>query len=422
MNKQVSRSGGLLVVILLVGVAGFVGQHLALGQTLHSVSGVCPPVQNTPAFTIVYGSIQTNGLPAPAGTVVEARNPRGDTVGCFVVSTEGEYGFMYVYGEDENVDPPVPGMREGEIVEFYIEGTSATATPALPWAGDRELHQVALTATLTPTDTPTATSTNTPTATATHTPTATATATSTPTDTATPTDTPTATNTPTATATPTPEAKANLIVEDMWTAATSVLINQPIAITVTVRNAGQADVDRFFYTDIYEDHVPTGCNDTGWDYVRTNSLAAGAVATLTFEHRGFPSVGQHTFYIQTDSACQVGEVDEGDNIYGPLRVQVGSTIPAPVAGFSAAPRSGALPLSVSFQDLSTGQVTSWLWDFGDGLTSTLQHPQHVFQTAGWFDISLTATGPGGSDSEVKTAYIETWDLKRVYLPLVVRGQ
>ncbi len=79
--------------------------------------------------------------------------------------------------------------------------------------------------------------------------------------------------------------------------------------------------------------------------------------------------------------------------------------PAPVAEFSGTPTSGIVPLNVAFTDLSTGPVTSWSWTFGDGATSTAQNPSHLYTAAGMYDVTLTATGPGGVDAESKTNYI-----------------
>jgi PKD repeat protein len=81
----------------------------------------------------------------------------------------------------------------------------------------------------------------------------------------------------------------------------------------------------------------------------------------------------------------------------------------PAAEFSGSPTSGLTPLSVSFTDLSTGDVTSWLWDFGDGGTSALASPSHDYVLAGTYDVTLTATGPGGSDAETKLGYIVVQD-------------
>jgi len=113
-----------------------------------TTAGTCPPVQNTLKYTIVYGSVTVDAVAAPAGSVVEARSPRNDVVGCFVVTSAGEYGAMFVYGEDTSVSPPVPGMQPGEPVTFRVNSVSATANPTLTWADDKAAHRVDLTATL----------------------------------------------------------------------------------------------------------------------------------------------------------------------------------------------------------------------------------------------------------------------------------
>jgi PKD repeat protein len=77
----------------------------------------------------------------------------------------------------------------------------------------------------------------------------------------------------------------------------------------------------------------------------------------------------------------------------------------PVAHFSASPTSGAAPLTVNFTDQSTGQITSWSWDFGDGSISTEQNPSHTYTDDGSYTVSLAVTGPGGSDTETKADYI-----------------
>ncbi|MCI0575506.1 MAG: tandem-95 repeat protein [Chloroflexi bacterium] len=76
-----------------------------------------------------------------------------------------------------------------------------------------------------------------------------------------------------------------------------------------------------------------------------------------------------------------------------------------LASFTAAPLSGSVPLTVTFADASPGNVTGWLWDFGDGLTSTLQSPAHIYTLAGVYSVVLTVSGPGGSDTLTRTNYI-----------------
>lgn len=83
------------------------------------------------------------------------------------------------------------------------------------------------------------------------------------------------------------------------------------------------------------------------------------------------------------------------------------TVPSvtPNALFTASPRTGQQPLFVQFTDQSTGNPSSWAWDFGDGGTSSLQHPSYTYYAAGTYTVSLTVSGAGGSDTENKTNYI-----------------
>lgn len=79
--------------------------------------------------------------------------------------------------------------------------------------------------------------------------------------------------------------------------------------------------------------------------------------------------------------------------------------PAPVANFTGTPTSGTVPLTVNFTDQSTGSIDTWSWTFGDGGTSSSQNPSHIYNSAGTYSVSLTVSGPGGSDSYTATNYI-----------------
>lgn len=80
---------------------------------------------------------------------------------------------------------------------------------------------------------------------------------------------------------------------------------------------------------------------------------------------------------------------------------------APTADFSGTPTTVVVGGSVTFTDLSTNTPTSWSWNFAGGTpaTSTAQNPVIVYNTAGTYNVSLTATNGTGSDTETKTAYI-----------------
>ena len=78
---------------------------------------------------------------------------------------------------------------------------------------------------------------------------------------------------------------------------------------------------------------------------------------------------------------------------------------APVAGFSGTPVLGPKPLTVVFRDASNGVVTSYAWNFGDGNTSAIRNPSHIYSAVGTYSVNLTVTGPGGSAFQNKTNYI-----------------
>lgn len=72
----------------------------------------------------------------------------------------------------------------------------------------------------------------------------------------------------------------------------------------------------------------------------------------------------------------------------------------PAASFHATPTSGCQPLAVTFVDQSGGMVTGWHWDFGDGQTDLIPNPVHIYHQPGTYTVTLTVTGPGGSDTLV----------------------
>lgn len=60
---------------------------------------------------------------------------------------------------------------------------------------------------------------------------------------------------------------------------------------------------------------------------------------------------------------------------------------------------------VAFHDRSYGQITHWKWDFGDGTTSSEQHPIHQFKDPGEYIITLQVEGPQGQARRTKI-----WDV------------
>ncbi|NMC28255.1 MAG: PKD domain-containing protein, partial [Syntrophomonadaceae bacterium] len=88
----------------------------------------------------------------------------------------------------------------------------------------------------------------------------------------------------------------------------------------------------------------------------------------------------------------------------PVYLGKGTARPA-VADFSATPLSGTAPLEVQFSNRTTGDVTSWHWNFGDGSTSTEQNPLHTYRLPGSYTVKLTVDGLLGINTLTRAEYI-----------------
>jgi PKD repeat protein len=188
------------------------------------------------------------------------------------------------------------------------------------------------------------------------------------------------------------------------------------------------DVDRDGIGDIAvgagkDDDGPSGSFDRGALYV----LFLNANATV----KGWQKLSRASgrFYGQIDNADRFGTSlacpgdlnldgipdlfagvrfdDDGGSAAGCeyfVALNDGTLVP-PVAKFAYTPFRGKAPLSVQFSDQSTGNVTGWEWDFGDGTTSNEQHPQYVYTTTGIKSVTLTVRGPAGSHQRLRTNII-----------------
>ncbi len=81
-----------------------------------------------------------------------------------------------------------------------------------------------------------------------------------------------------------------------------------------------------------------------------------------------------------------------------------------VAKMAAAPLAGVAPLSVGFTDQSTvPNPTGWLWDFGDGTTSTQRNPVHVYSQAGVYEVRLQVASADGVQIQRREGLISVRD-------------
>ncbi|MGD0058700.1 MAG: PKD domain-containing protein [Verrucomicrobiia bacterium] len=93
-------------------------------------------------------------------------------------------------------------------------------------------------------------------------------------------------------------------------------------------------------------------------------------------------------------------------MWNELFYALGANLP-PSAGFTATPTNGAIPMAVTFADLSSGSTTNWYWSFGDGGTtdSNTKSVSYTYATAGTYTVTEIVKGSGGAATNTSVNYI-----------------
>lgn len=126
-----------------------------------------------------------------------------------------------------------------------------------------------------------------------------------------------------------------------------------------------------------------------WNFTPTCSTAIGASKFWLIDNGSGMISNRVTLNIDTNPKC----------------------LKAFAANFSVGTITGRVPLNVKFNDKSTPDVfnnikpTSWIWNFGDGATSSEQNPEHTYLAAGTYTIGLMAGNAFVSDWEIKSNLI-----------------
>ncbi len=66
---------------------------------------------------------------------------------------------------------------------------------------------------------------------------------------------------------------------------------------------------------------------------------------------------------------------------------------------------GPAALTVAFTGLASAEVDTWAWTFGDGGASAEAAPVHTFALPGAYDVTVSAAGPGGTATSIRTGYV-----------------
>jgi PKD repeat protein len=101
------------------------------------------------------------------------------------------------------------------------------------------------------------------------------------------------------------------------------------------------------------------------------------------------------------------QATSGEVVADGIRVTAMDNPPSVIqADFNAEVRTGMAPLEVTFESTSTGDISSYQWNLGDGYTnSTRTLLTHTYTNAGTYNVSFTVSGPDGTSTRTKTGYI-----------------
>ncbi|MDF1672143.1 MAG: PKD domain-containing protein [Vicingaceae bacterium] len=147
----------------------------------------------------------------------------------------------------------------------------------------------------------------------------------------------------------------------------------------------------------YSISAVTGANNYNWTVPAGATVASGQGTTSITVNFGTNS---GNVSVTPSNSCGNG----GSNNKA---INVNVCAGAPVADFSGAPRTLCEGNSVTYTDLSTNTPTGWSWSFPGGTpsTSTAQNPTITYNTAGTYNVTLTASNGSGSNPITKSSYI-----------------
>jgi len=161
-------------------------------------------------------------------------------------------------------------------------------------------------------------------------------------------------------------------------------------INVTMLSAGFSSINTEDCGPLNVEFTDESTDAVSWEwYFGSGDFSTNQNPTYTYSTIGTYSVTQ----VATDiNGCT-------DTIVEPGLV----TVTGSIVNFGIDTTFGCETLSVQFLDLTDPPetVATWLWDFGDGNTSTAENPFHVYQDAGTYTVSLTITDIGGCTNTIE---------------------
>jgi PKD repeat protein len=178
---------------------------------------------------------------------------------------------------------------------------------------------------------------------------------------------------------------------------TSFLANQPCDTTTNVVVCRVQLESKGSSVDVQPSDITLACSVAGCPAQAGSTVTVGVSGTFTLLTPLLSAI----FDGQTVdmSASAIAQIEYLPDFTAP------TAPPAPTVAFTATNVTGLAPLTVTFTDQSSGSPIAWAWDFGDGNTSSAQHPVHTYASDGTYDVTLTVVNVADSASLTKAGYI-----------------
>jgi uncharacterized repeat protein (TIGR01451 family) len=192
----------------------------------------------------------------------------------------------------------------------------------------------------------------------------------------------------------------NLVITDLSLITTTEIIStyQPLDFSVTVANVGDRPVNNLFWVDLYDAEPTPQATGIAWAAVSGLGVGDSAALVITLQN-GFEMTGTRQIWALADSWYQVSELNEGDNDYGPITVDVseeGTPPPTPPVTTTVGSIAGETWVSLTGIPVPHGRTNVWCVDeVGDVVASTVSDDEGRYE--------LTDLAPG-----TYTVIGETW--------------
>ena len=139
----------------------------------------------------------------------------------------------------------------------------------------------------------------------------------------------------------------------------------------------------------FSDH--SSGNPTQWKW----DLGNGTISNLQNPSVTYFQPGKYTVKLIVKS---------GDGQDSVVKTNYITVFEAPIVNFNADVTKGCNPFIVNFSDNSNAggtHISSWQWDFGDGILANQQHPSHTYTLAGNYSVTLKVINSNGCMSNIR---------------------